>query len=66
MENTGLWTITEAARFLNIHPNTLRRWNKDGRIQAYQVSTRGDLRFKREDLNRFLNEHCTDNQQVSA
>jgi excisionase family DNA binding protein len=49
-------TIREVARLFHIHPNTLRRWSNSGRIRAYRITARGDRRFKREDIVRFLAE----------
>jgi excisionase family DNA binding protein len=49
-------TIREVARLFHIHPNTLRRWSSDGRIKAYRINSRGDRRFRREEIARFLAE----------
>ena len=49
-------TIREVARLLHVHPNTLRRWSNAGRIKAYHINQRGDRRFKREEIARFLAE----------
>jgi excisionase family DNA binding protein len=49
-------TVREVARLLHVHPGTLRRWSNNGRIMAYRISSRGDRRFKREDVARFLAE----------
>jgi excisionase family DNA binding protein len=49
-------TVREVARLLHVHPNTLRRWNRGGRIRAYRITPRGDRRFKREEVARFLSE----------
>jgi len=49
-------TVREVARLFHIHPNTLRRWSNDGRIRAYRITARGDRRFKREEIVRFLAE----------
>ena len=49
-------TVREVARFLHVHPNTLRRWSNKGRIRAYRISPRGDRRFKREEIARYLAE----------
>ena len=53
---SDLLTIREVARVLHVHPNTLRRWSNDGRIRAYRINERGDRRFKREEVARFLAE----------
>jgi excisionase family DNA binding protein len=49
-------TVREVARLLHVHPNTLRRWSNKGRIRAYRITPRGDRRFKREEIARFLAE----------
>ena len=51
---SNMLTLREVARLLHVHPNTLRRWSNDGRIKAYRITARGDRRFKREEVARFL------------
>ena len=55
-------TIREVARLLHVHSNTVRRWADRGIIRAYRISTRGDRRFKREDLARYLTKINAENQ----
>jgi len=45
-----LLTMREAARFLHVHENTLRRWCDQGVITAFRVGSRGDRRFVETDL----------------
>ena len=40
----------EVAGIFGVHPNTIRRWNREGKIQAERVGARGDLRFRREEV----------------
>jgi excisionase family DNA binding protein len=54
---TPLLTVSEAAEFLHVHANTLRRWSDIGLLVSYRISNRGDRRFYREDLIRFLSEY---------
>ena len=49
-------TVRQVARLLNIHSNTVRRWSDQGIIKAYRITRRGDRRFRREDIARFLAE----------
>ena len=49
-------TVREVARLLHVHPNTLRRWSNNGRLKAYRIAARGDRRFEREEIARFLAE----------
>lgn len=58
-KNTPLLTVSEAAEFLHVHTNTLRRWSDDGLLISYRISSRGDRRFFRDDLLRFLNGYNT-------
>ena len=50
-------TTTEVARFLNVHPNTVRQWANRELIHAYRLGTRGDRRFKREEVDNFLSKN---------
>jgi excisionase family DNA binding protein len=50
----GLLSATDAAKLLGVHPNTIRRWTNDGLIHAYRVGKRLDRRFRRTDLEKFL------------
>ena len=49
-------TVREVAQLLHIHSNTVRRWADQGTIRAYRITSRGDRRFKKEDIARFLAE----------
>jgi excisionase family DNA binding protein len=53
-DGDGLLTLTEASRLLRVHPNTLRRWSKDGVLLTFRLGPRGDRRFRREDLDALL------------
>ena len=44
----------EAADYLQVHIETMRRWARTGVIPAAKLGNRGGFRFRREDLDRFL------------
>lgn len=44
--------VGAAARYVGVHPQTLRRWQAEGRIAAERVNARGDRRFRRSELDR--------------
>ena len=47
-------TVREVASLLGIHVNTVRRWSDEGRLKAFRITRRGDRRFKRSEISRFL------------
>jgi excisionase family DNA binding protein len=47
-------TATEVARLLSLHVNTVRRWTDKGIINAYRIGSRGDRRYRQEDIHSFL------------
>ena len=47
-------TVSEVARLLHVHPNTLRRWSNKGRIRSYRINPRGDRRYRLRDIEAFL------------
>jgi excisionase family DNA binding protein len=47
-------TTDEAADYLQIQVETMRRWARTGMIPSVKLGNRGGFRFKREDLERFL------------
>jgi excisionase family DNA binding protein len=49
-------TTSDVARLLNVHINTVRRWSNQGIIKAYRIGSRGDRRFRSEDVFTFLAE----------
>lgn len=50
----SMLTTTDVAGLLNIHVNTVRRWSDYGILRVYRIGSRGDRRFKREDIDSFL------------
>ena len=55
-EMRPMLTVKDVARLLNIHVNTVRRWSDQNIIKSYRVTTRGDRRFRQEDIARYLAE----------
>jgi excisionase family DNA binding protein len=64
--NSEMLTTSEAAQLLNIHPNTLRQWAGKGLLTVYRLGTRGDRRFKREDVATLLKPDNQKSQQPEA
>ena len=49
-----LLNIRQVADILNVHVETLRRWDKSGRLKAIIVSKRGDRRYDPKDIETIL------------
>lgn len=49
-----LLRIREAAEILGVNPETLRRWDREGKLKAIIISKRGDRRYRKEDIEGFL------------
>ena len=54
-----LLTLTEAAALINVHPETLRRWDNDKTLVAVRVNDRGDRRYRESDILNFISTHKT-------
>lgn len=47
-------TVTQAAEYLGIHAQTLRNWDKIGKLVAYRWSAKRIRMYRREDLDKYL------------
>ena len=56
LDSKIMLTTSDVARLLGIHVNTVRRWSNQGIIKSYHIGSRGDRRFQRQDVDRFLKE----------
>jgi excisionase family DNA binding protein len=59
-------TVKDVAVILNIHVNTVRRWSDQGILKAYRITSRGDRRFRQQDIARFLAEYNEFNLDKSS
>jgi len=57
MKHKELLRIREAATLLGVSVVTMRRWDNDGKLVAIKVSTRGDRRYKPEDIEKFIEQN---------
>lgn len=53
-QTSELLTLREAADFLNVHPNTLRAWDKKGVLNAIRIGVRKDRRYRKKDLVKII------------
>ena len=49
-----LLTLLQACELLQVHSNTLRTWDKKGYLMTVRIGSRGDRRFKKEDVMKIV------------
>lgn len=55
-----LLTLNQAAKILNVKPQTLRRWDRQGILKAVRIGTRrgvGDRRYRKADIEAYISRH---------
>lgn len=45
-----LLTVKEVAEILRVSPLTIKRWGKRGKLPAIRINTRGDRRYRKEQV----------------
>ncbi|MCK4326117.1 helix-turn-helix domain-containing protein [bacterium] len=54
------FTIDEVAKAIKLHPYTVRRLCREGKIPAFKFG--GQWRFKKEDIEKFLGKRATNSK----
>jgi len=52
-----LLTLRQTAELLKVHPATLRRWDREGKLKALRIGSRrgiGDRRYKKIEVLKYL------------
>lgn len=52
-----LITLKQAAKILKVHPGTLRRWDREGKLKAVRIGSRkgvGDRRYRKQDIEKYI------------
>ena len=45
-----LLTVREVAEVLRVSPLTIKRWGKKGKLPALRINSRGDRRYRKEQI----------------
>jgi len=53
-KKSELLRVSEAARYVGVHTDTLRRWAEKDRLPCVTINARGDRRSKKADLDKIL------------
>ena len=51
-----LLTLSETAKILKVHPNTLRLWDKNSVLKAVRIGVKRTRRYRKEDIEKFIKE----------
>ena len=51
-----LLKINQAAEILGVNPETLRRWDNEGRLKAVRIGKRQDRRYNMEDIQKIIDD----------
>jgi excisionase family DNA binding protein len=54
--NEKYYSTTSVGRLLGVKPTTVRRWIREGKLEATKFSEHGHLRISERELERFANE----------
>lgn len=49
-----LLTVREVAEILRVSPLTVKRWGKKGKLPAIRINSRGDRRYRKEQVLQLL------------
>jgi hypothetical protein len=49
-----LLTIRDVTHLLNVHPNTLRNWEKEGLINVVRIGPRRDRRYEKQVIRKIM------------
>lgn len=63
-DNNGhrkLLTLQQAADMLGVHPNTMRNLDNRGELKAIRFGARGDRRYLKSDIDKYLGRLCKKN-----
>ena len=47
-------TLTQVCEILNVHPNTLRNWDKNGQLRAMRIGVKRIRRYKKDSIMNFF------------
>jgi len=51
LDEADLYTLEEAAEYLDYHPEHVRRLARGGEVRGFKWGRRGEWRFRKEDLD---------------
>jgi excisionase family DNA binding protein len=65
-EGERMFTATEVAKQLRVRADTVRRWIRQGQLQAIRLGPRAGYRVSSTELRRFMTTHRTERPDEDA
>ncbi|MBU0709679.1 MAG: helix-turn-helix domain-containing protein [Candidatus Omnitrophica bacterium] len=62
--NKEIWTTKEVADYLNLHPLTVHRYAREGKIPAFKIGT--DWRFQKKHIESWIKEKVAYNLESNS
>ena len=59
-------TVEDAAEQIQVHPETIRRWLREGKIEGVLISRAAGYRIRQSALDRFLDEKAAGMGKAAA
>ena len=56
MKDSTIVTVKEAAKILGVHPTTLRRWDKSGKLRAIRHRFNNYRLYKKSEIKKIITE----------
>lgn len=66
MNEDRLMNVKEVAEYLGVHSNTVKRISDRGELAYYVINSRGDRRFKRAEVDEWVQGRARKNGRRSA
>jgi excisionase family DNA binding protein len=54
LDGQDILTVEQVADYLQVHPETVRRWIREGRLRGMNPSGKSGWRIRRDELQRFI------------
>ena len=65
-ERRELLTVTEFAKIIGVHPQTVRRWLRDEQIQGTLITRQAGYRIRQSEVDRVLSEGLLEGKELPA
>lgn len=66
IEGKPFVTVEEAAAMIGVHPQTVRRWLRDGQMKGTMISRAAGYRIRRQEVERVLTEGLRPGKALAA